>query len=162
MQVTGLGRFDLFGGEAVLEHPRDLFFECRFEFVDVLRRVDRVRGKAAVMIDGAHEDSRTDTVAETFLLADPRGQARAQEAAAQHVMAQRDGRIVSIVIAHVEKKSGDKERVGFVGRLERLICRRDFPEDARDAFEWTETLPVGKQLGCQPGYFLLIKVANHR
>ena len=49
LQVSGLGRGNFLGGEAVLQHALDFFLERRLELLDVLRRVDGGRGEAAVL-----------------------------------------------------------------------------------------------------------------
>ena len=68
-----------------------------------------------------------DAVAEAFLIADAAREARAETAAAEHVVGHDHGGIVGILVGHLEGLAGDEEGVLLVGSLDLLVGGIDLP-----------------------------------
>src|SRR5690606_9760318 len=106
------------GRKSVLERARYLLAEGRLELLRILRRIYRQGVEDAAAVDRAHLHLRGDAVAQPLLLADAHGKARIEKAAAEHVVAEHERRIVRIVVAQIQVKPGDEECIGLVRRLD--------------------------------------------
>ena len=81
-----LGGGDFVGGETVLERLGEFIAEAGFHFGGVLRIADGEGGEGAAIILGGRAELRIDAVAEAFRIAYAAREARAEAAAAEHVV----------------------------------------------------------------------------
>src|SRR5205085_9527950 len=103
-----------------------------------------------------------DAVAQALVLADARGQTRVEKAAAEHVVAKHERRIVWIIVAEFQIETGDEDRVRFVGRGERLIDGRDLLVQVRHARKRLRTLPTAEEIGGEFRDLVLVEIADDR
>ncbi len=131
----------------------------RFDARAVLRRVDGADAEFAHGIERAGAQPRTHAVGQPLLFAYAPLQARIGRAA-QQVIAQRQRRIVGIVVAQLQVQAGAQNRIGLVGRIQIAVDRRRVVITVGDTRERLRATPVAEQLLRQRCDFLRVEIPD--